>query len=161
MSDNIDILLKLFETLKDSSDKNENATQQLIVQQLELVGHIKHLPIEDLRQALKDHAKEADISIDACSETIENTTGDLMKVIQNMSSRVNKMIIVVVVAFTVLATAYGIVKTMGDSDSKFDTWKEKIDIEQEEARHKIANELIEELRKEMRRLHSKDATEEN
>jgi len=161
MSDNIDILLKLFETLKDSSDKNENTTQQLIAQQLELVGHIKHLPIEDLRQVLKDHAKDSAEDIDACSETVENTSGDLMEEIKNISGRVNKMIIVVVVAFTVLASAYGIVKTVGDSESKFDTWKEKIDIEQEEARHKIANEVIEELRKEMRLLHIQNKPEEN
>jgi len=159
MSDNINILLKLFETLKDSSDRNENATQQLIVQQLELVGHIKHLPIEDLRAALREHAKESSEDIDACSETVESTSGGLMAEIKTLISKVNRMILVVIVAFTVSGIAYSVIKTLYDSDSKFDKWQEKIENSQEEEHHKITNEIIEELRKEIRKLHNK--TEEN
>ncbi len=161
MSNNINILLKLFETLRESSDKNENTTQQLVVQQLELVGHIKHLPIEDLRDALKEHAKESSEDIDACSETVENTSGDLMLEIKKLISKVNKMILVVIVAFTVSAVAYGIIKTVADSDSKFDVWQEKIEKTQKEEHHKIANEVIEELRKEIRNLQDTNKTEEN
>ena len=149
MSDNITILVKLFETLKESSDKNEEATQQLIIQQLDLVGHIKHLPIEDLRQALKDHAKESSEEIDSCEETVTTTSGDIMGAITKLASKVTKMIIVVSVAFTVIMGSYVIIRTFSDNVG---TQKET-DIKRIEEHRIIASEVIEAIRKEVMRLH--------
>ena len=144
MSDNITILVKLFETLKEASDKNEDATQQLIVQQLELVGHIKHLPIEDLRQALKEHAKETSIDIDSCTETVETTSTDLMKEIKKLASKVTIMIVVVLVTFTVLTGTYVFISNVADHKKESIEWKKKI----EKAKEDMVTKAIEEFKKE-------------
>ncbi len=123
MSDNITILVKLFETLKDSSDKNEETTQKLIVQQLELVSHIKHLPIEDLNQALKDHAKDSANNIDICTETVEVTGKDLMTEIKKVASNVNKMILVVLVTFAVLTGTYVFISNVADHKQNIEVQK--------------------------------------
>jgi len=148
MSSNIDILLKLFETLKESSDKNEEATQQLMVQQLELVGHIKYLPIEDLKQALKDHAKNSAEGIDLCTETVKITSEDLMAEVKRLASKVNKMILVVLVTFTVLTTTYVFISDVVDHkvDHKQESieWQKKI----EKAKEDMINKAIKEFEKE-------------
>jgi pyruvate/2-oxoglutarate dehydrogenase complex dihydrolipoamide acyltransferase (E2) component len=146
MANNIDILLKLFATLKESSDKNEEATKQLILQQLELVGHIKHLPIDDLRQALKEHAKDSEENIDACTETVEVTGKDLMEEIKKLASKVNKMILIVLVTFTILTGAYVVIRSTADNQENISTISEA-------QHHKIDLEII---RKEIRRLHDED-----
>lgn len=140
MSSNIDILLKLFETLKESSDKNEEATQQLIVQQLDLVGHIKYLPIEDLRQALKEHSKESANNINSCAETVTDISSDLMEEIKKISNKVSKMILVVIVAFTLLAGTYVFVRSSVDS-----RLQRQIEIFHEKEHPKVSKEVIEEI----------------
>ncbi len=151
MNDNINVLLKLFETLKESSDKNEEATQQLIVQQLDLVGHIKYLPIEDLRQALKDHAKESSSDIDLCSETVTTTSGDLMAEIKKVGSKVSKMILVVVVAFTLVTGLYVIIRSVADRDLQ-----KKVDVTLTEEHRAITDEVIKEMRKEVLKMHNEN-----
>lgn len=133
MSDNINILVKLFETLKDSSDKNEETTQKLIVQQLELVSRIKNLPIEDLKQALKEHAKESLDSIDSCAETVETTGADLMKEIRRLASKVNMMIVVVLVTFAILTGTYVFISDVADHRKESIEWQEKIEKVKKEA----------------------------
>lgn len=142
MSDNINVLLKLFDTLKESSDRNEEATQKLVVQQLDLVGHIKHLPIEDLRLALKEHAKES-------TDSVTTTRDDVMSEIKIVSNKVSKMILAVVVAFSILTGGYVIIRTAADN-------QETINISQEEQHRKVARDVIEEIRKEMRDLHNEE-----
>jgi len=160
MSDNINILVKLFETLKASSDKNEDATQQLIVQQLDLVGHIKNLPIDDLREALREHAKDSAADIDTCSETVENTSGDLMKELKTIGNKVNKMILIVVVAFSMLAGSYIFVRSISDNETTLREWREKIETSQASEHHKIALEVIDEIKKEMHKLREDDSEED-
>jgi len=116
MADNIDILVKLFDTLKASTDKNEDTTQQLIGQQHELVNYIKNMPIKDLHAALKEHSKDSKINIDDCSGTVQSTSNDLMVEIKGLAGKVSKMILVVVVAFTIVMGGIGIVATVTDTD---------------------------------------------
>lgn len=154
MADNIDILLKLFATLKESSDKNEEATKQLILQQLDLVSHIKHLPIEDLRQALKDHAKDSAENIDSCEETVTTTSGDLMTELKKISNKVGKMILVVLVTFSILTGGYIIIRSTVDN-------QESAVVYTEAEHRKIARDVIKEIRKEMRKLHDEDEKKGN
>lgn len=155
MTDNIDILIKLFDTLKESSDKNSGATQQLITQQLDLVSHIKNLPIEDLRDALKEHAKQATDDMGDCVETVTTSSVDLMGEVKIIGSKVNKMILVVLVAFSLLTGTYLFVRSSYDSGKKFQEWQEKIESQQNEEHHAIADEIIKQLREEIRSLSDK------
>lgn len=133
MSDNITILVKLFETLKDSSDRNEETTQKLIVQQLELVSRIKNLPIEDLKQALKEHAKDSVNDISSCAETVETTGSDLMKEIKRLASKVNMMIVVVLVTFTILTGTYVFISDVADHRKESIERQEEIEKVKKEA----------------------------
>lgn len=119
MSDNISILVKLFETLKTSSDKNEEATQKLIVQQLDLVGHIKHLPIQDLKDALAAHAKDSKKEVNDCTENVDIKTSDLMVEVVKLNNKVSKMILVVVATFTILMGSYVIIRSVADKDKMY------------------------------------------
>lgn len=93
-----DIILKLFDTLKDSTDKNERTMQTLITQQQTLVDTVKHMPITEIRQEIKDHIVSAE----------KERKGILDKVIR-LDSKVGKMIIVVIVAFTIISGGYVLV----------------------------------------------------
>ena len=53
--ENVELMVKLFETLKESSDKNESTLRQLIEQQHSLISLIEYMPVKELHQSLKDH----------------------------------------------------------------------------------------------------------
>ena len=114
MTDNIDILMKLFDTLKQASDKHESTLQKLIEQQHKLVGHIEYLPIKELQNALDTHGKTSTDEINTCTETIETTSGALIEKVRSIDSKISKMIIVVLVAFAILTGGFLIIKTTTD-----------------------------------------------
>jgi len=153
MTDNIEILVKLFETLKTSSDKNEESTRQLIVQQLELVNHIKNMPISDLKQALKDHAKESAQDIDTCSETITTTTTDLMKELRSMHSKVTKMLIALALIVSIATGGYFIIRATADNDTIIQKHLDKKFNELSKQISKERQDEIQKLREEMEGLH--------
>ena len=102
----IDVMLKLFDTLKQSSDKNEATIQKLIEQQHALIGHIEYLPIKELQEALKEHDKGSTEDIDSCTETVKTTTDIILEKVNIIDTKVGKMITVVIVAFALLTMSY-------------------------------------------------------
>ena len=103
MNGSPDIILKLFDTLKDSTDKNERTMQILINQQQSLVETVTHMPIDEIRQEVKDHIVSAH----------EERKG-IMDIINRIDSKVTKMILVVVVAFTLISATYVYVQNTVD-----------------------------------------------
>ena len=85
MNGSPDIILKLFDTLKDSTDKNERPMQTLINQQQTLVDNVRHMPIEEIRQDIKDHIVSAQAERKVISDKIVK-----------IDSKVTKMILVCV-----------------------------------------------------------------
>ena len=164
MSDNINILVKLFETLKESSDKNEEATQTLIIQQLDMVNHIKHLPIEDLKTALKEHAKDSKKEIDDCAGTVESTTGDIMELLRSVNTKITKMIVTVVVAFAVMTGGYFLIVSAANKSTQtpttaFEQWvKQHEDIEDKQVGdlNKKLDEFMKQIKSEMDKRHVED-----
>lgn len=158
MTDNIEILVKLFETLKNSSDKNEEATRQLIVQQLELVNQIKHLPIDDLKQALKDHAKESAKDMNACTEVVSVTSSDVMAELRIIKGKLTRMLIALGLIVSIATGGYFIIRATADNeaviekhlDKKFDELSDKITRERSDELDKI--------REEMLKLHGSDGS---
>lgn len=114
---NITILIKLFDTLKESSTRNEESTQKLILQQLELVGQIKSLPVDDLKQALKEHAKESAENIGSCSGIIEIKTDTIMEALRTIINKLNRMMLIVLVVTSVATVAYFTIKTVNDNNN--------------------------------------------
>jgi cation transport ATPase len=98
MNGSSDIILKLFDTLKDSTDKNERTMQVLINQQQTLVDNVTHLPINEIRQEIKDHISSA-----------QKERKDIENKVDKVDSKVTKMIIVVLVAFTIITGGYTLI----------------------------------------------------
>lgn len=149
MSDNIDILVKLFETLKTSSDKNEDATHKLILQQLELVSHIKHLPIEDLRAALKEHAIESKNKINNCEETVETKTDNVIKILKTINGKISRMILVVAVSFTIVTSGYFLIRYAAEKSQEkiYETVKQEQTVIMNKRFNKLTEDMIEEIEK--------------
>jgi len=149
--DNITILIKLFDTLKESSNRNEESTQKLIMQQLELVGQIKNLPVEDLRQALKEHARDSADDIDGCSGMIELKTADIMDVLRIILNKINKISIIVIVVLSVLSASWVIIKTLNtrSEDQVYEQIKEKITNEQLEMIQDIRTQIQQHIKEEL------------
>lgn len=116
MNGSSDIILKLFDTLKDSTDKNERTMQTLIHQQQVLVDNVTHMPMEEIRKDIKEHIVSAH----------EERKGILNKIVK-VDGRVVKMIIVVVVAFTLFTSAIMIAKLTDDPKISHSKLIEKIE----------------------------------
>lgn len=137
MSDPIEILSKLFDNLKDASNRTEVATQKLIDQQMEVVGHIKAMPIDDIRKALNEHA-------------IESRTTH-----QSILSRVTKMLIIVSVAVSVSTLGYFMIRYTAENQIT-STWEKKYQQIEKEKEKQIDEKLevmIKQIREEMKKLY--------
>jgi len=139
MPENIDLMVKLFDTLKQSSDKNEATLQKLIEQQRSLIGHIEYLPIKDLQQALKEHNAHSSSEINSCTETVNTTTNNILDKVKNIESKIARMIVVVLVASSVLGLAFLVGRLSLDTGSL----EKKIE-DRQQAEHK---EIIDSVRK--------------
>ncbi len=118
MSDNVDLMIKLFDTLKQASDKHESSILSLIQQQDKLVGHIEYLPIKDLQDALKEHNKESKDNIDSCTETVEIKSDNILERVKGIENKIGKMILVVLVTFTLFTSAILIARLTYNKTSK-------------------------------------------
>jgi len=103
MNGSSDIILKLFDTLKDSTDKNERTVQALINQQQTLVDNVTHMPIDEIKQDIKDHVISA-----------REERKDISDKIQKIDLKVTKMIITVLVAFAIITGGYYFLKASVD-----------------------------------------------
>ena len=116
MNESIDILVKLFDTLKDAIDEDRKTSQELIKQQQDLVSHVKNLPVIELKKALKDHAEKSTQEIDSCTETVETKTDNILEFVRKIDNKVSKMIFVVAVAFTILSASYVLVQSVSNTN---------------------------------------------
>lgn len=162
MAENIDLMIKLFDTLKQASDKNESSILSLIQQQDKLVGHIEHLPIKDLQDALKEHNKDSKDDIDSCTETVESKTDNILEGLSEIKEKVKTMITVVLVAFA-LFTAAGLIgaisyKYWGTQSESVKSREKLIEIiheEQEEEHQLLRDNIIKIIREELRKEYKK------
>ena len=163
MSEAIETLNKLFDTLKDASNRNEAATNKLIDQQLELVTHIKTMPVEDLRTALREHALKSEQEMKECTDQL-GQSGDIMSEIKKLSTKVTKMLIVVSVTLAVATGGYFLLRYAAEKNTSKPpvNWEErlkKIEADQHEDFNKRLNQLMDEIRKEMKKLHEDDSAD--
>ena len=105
MNGSSDIIIKLFDTLKDATNKSESTMQTLITQQQTLVDTVKHMPMNEIRQDIKDHIISA-----------QKERKEISNKIEKVDSKVVKMILVVIVAFTILTGSYMFVRSASDYD---------------------------------------------
>jgi len=129
MNGNPEIIIKLFDTLRDATDKNERTMQTLINQQQILVENVTHMPIEEIRQEVKDHIVSAEAERKVISDKVDK-----------VDSKVGKMILVVIVAFTLFTSAVLVAKLTDKKDT---------------TTHSNIEETIEDLKKEIDEFHNK------
>lgn len=106
-----ELLVKLFDTLKDALKEVSHLCQTMLSNQRDIASIIKSLPIADVKEALKEHAKESTNDIDSCTETVQTQTGSIINKLDEIKMKIRTMIIVVTVAFT-LFTAAALVGTI-------------------------------------------------
>ena len=101
----IDLLSKLFDTLKDALKEVRELCQALLSNQNEIGNYIRNLPMTDITQALKDHSKESSDDIGICTETVESKSDIILEEVKTLKQKVKTMIVVVLVAFSLFGMA--------------------------------------------------------
>jgi preprotein translocase subunit SecG len=156
MVDSIDILVKLFDTLKESSDESKRVVQTLVTQQQDLVSHIKTLPISDLKENLKEHSKQSIDDINTCTQKVEAKSDNIMGKLRGIDSKVTKMIIVMSVLFTLLAVSYFIVRHTIDKEQIEKDISTSIINEIEKRQATEHQEIINAVEKAIKKYHEED-----
>lgn len=147
----VDVLIKLFETLKDALRDTNQLCQTMISNQTNIANYIKTLPISDLKQALKDHSKESSDEIETCTETVETKTDTILTKVNSIDSKVGKMILVVGVAFSLLSIAYFVGRYSTDNTIQFEEWENRMENKQDVEHEDLKREIIEVIREEFRK----------
>lgn len=160
-----ELIVKLFDTLKESN-KDVKIT---VDKQTDAIVHLSSLlkegvTLDDLKKLIEEHHTHSGghlDDIDTCTETIEDNSKTILGLLKSMSKRVNTMIIVVIITFSVMAISYLFV-----SNSVEHMIKNQIDesIHTEESifedDHSNISKQIEEMRKMIRGFHDEDTIEE-
>lgn len=130
----VDLLIKLFDTLRDMTRDIQQLCQAMLTNQTNIGNYVKNLPMEDVREILREHKRESSDEIGACTETIETQGDEIVKEIKlnreemkEMRSKIKTMIIVVIVAFTLFSTAIMIAEINDDKGSEYQELVEKIE----------------------------------
>jgi gas vesicle protein len=148
----VDLLIKLFDTLKDASKETRDLCHAMLTNQNNIGNYIKNLPMTDLTQALKDHANQSTSEIGSCTETVESTTDTILNELKNLAEKIKTMIIVVSVAFSLftLATLIGVISYNIRENTSLETKVEEYTTIQD-GHDELKKEIIESIREEFRK----------
>lgn len=147
MAEITDVLLKLFDTLKDEIKDLRSLSHALLDNQNSFVNHISNLPMEETKKLLEDHSKDSSDEIGTCTETVETTSEKIQKSVEGMTQKVDRMILVIKVAFALFGAAIligGITFKYLDSVDKKVVEKQKTD-EHEQLRQELRQDIKEAL----------------
>ncbi|MCK5603429.1 hypothetical protein KAR91_16205 [Candidatus Pacearchaeota archaeon] len=100
-----DLLIKLFDTLKDSIRDMQQLCQAMLTNQTNIGNYVKNLPIDEVKELLKEHSKDSSVEIETCSETVETQADAILNEVKELKGKVKTMIIIVIVAFTLFTSA--------------------------------------------------------
>jgi len=114
MAEITDILLKLFDTLREQMRDMQRLSQALLDNQNSIGNYIRSLPMEETRDLLQSHSKNSTDEIGTCTETVEAQTDTILEEVKDLKGKVKTMIIVVVVAFTLFTFAIMIARLTDD-----------------------------------------------
>jgi len=148
----VDLLLKLFDTLKDAIKDTQQMCQVMLTNQNNIGNYIKNLPMEELKQLLKDHTKDSANEIETCTEKVGTTTDVILNEVKKIAGKVRTMIIVVVVTFSLFTVAglIGVItyntRENTSADNRIEDHKTTID-----GHEQLKNEIIESIREEFKK----------
>ena len=110
-----EVVLKLFDTLKDANDE----TKASINKQTEAIVFLSDMirdsvKPEDVKAAIDEHHKHSGEhldNIDTCTETIEDNSTKILGILKTLCKRVNTMILVVIISFSLMVVSYIFVRS--------------------------------------------------
>lgn len=154
MAADVDLLIKLFDTLKDSSKDTQQMCQSMLTNQANIGNYIRNLPLGELKDLVKDHAQHSEADIETCTETVETKSDSILTEVQEIKGKVKTMITVVIVAFA-LFTIAGLIGVISyeSQKSKPDTYiddfynEDDTEIKHEELKKEIIDSIKEELKR--------------
>ncbi len=111
-----DFLLKLFDTLKDSSKETQQLCHALLTNQNDIGNLLKNIPVKELKYILKEHSKESSNDIKTCAEAVETKSDTILDRIKTIEAKIGKMILVVIVAAGLFSVALLIGTLVRDKD---------------------------------------------
>lgn len=161
MTEHLNFIEKLFDTLKQTTDNNTGTVQKLVDQQNDLVGTVEKMPISEIRQDLKDHVTAAHDERKGILEKVELKTDKILdkmkKVVSDvkeLSGKIKFMIAIVAVAVGLTGIVYFVGRFLVDTSSKQTTTiEEKIRREQDVEHEQLQKDIIEAIREELRKNH--------
>jgi hypothetical protein len=151
----IDLLIKLFDTLKDSSKETQDLCRAMLTNQTKIGSAMQGIPFDEIKSMLTDHAKESSRNIDSCSETVSTKSEDIMEFLRAINAKITKMFIVFSVVVAVATGGYFLIRYAAETTTP-PNWEEKLEeIEQHQQKEmeKKINDMMEELKKEINNLH--------
>jgi len=148
----VDLLLKLFDTLKDAIKDTQQMCQVMLTNQNNIGNYIKNLPMEELKQLLKDHTKDSANEIETCTEKVGTTTDVILNEVKKIAGKVRTMIIVVIVAFSLFTVAglIGVITYNTRESASADNRVEEHQTSQDD-HDELKREIIESIREEFRK----------
>ena len=152
MTDQLDFIDKLFDTLKETTDDNTKTLQKLVEQQISLIGTVETWPISEIKQDIKDHVISAANERKDISTKIDTKSGGLLEIVNDLTVKVKLMIGVVAAAVVLTGAIYVIGRFYID----YELPKQEVSQIQEqfnEQQKQEHNELIEAIREEIKKLH--------
>jgi len=166
---NAELFLKLFEMLKDAQYGTQQNLEKQTVAIATLSSYLKEgVQLEEIKKMVEEHDKESGNvlnDIDSCTEAINKRSESLdtnlsskidvaTNKIDTVKSRIDKIIIVIGVAFALLAISYFVVRSniesIIDKQIKISSPAPTYDVE---AIDKQILQQLKEIREEMKRLH--------
>lgn len=150
MSDPIDTLNRLFDTLKDASVRTENSADKLIDQQIKLIGEIKNMPIGDIKTALKEHADQTALD----KKDNDTHTNEIMDMLRTILGKVNKMMTVFALVIAITMASYVIIRYIAEDGTKIEALRKELKTERADEQKNI----LEQIRQEMKNLYKERAT---
>jgi len=170
---NAAFFLKLFDMLKEAQQGTRETLDKQSTAITTLTSYLREgVQLAEIKKLVEDHDKEATgvlNEIDTCteainkkSETIEKTMSEKMDVVigllSNVKSRLEKVIIVVIVAFSLMALSYLFVRNnienMIDTKTKSTITSVDNDYDAKGTDDKILK-MLKEIREDMLKFHSK------
>jgi len=143
MTDQNDFIKLLFDTLKETTDDNTTALNNLVTQQMNLVNTVDKMPMGIISQDLKDHVVEA-----------QKERKTILDKVNELSGKVKLMIGIVSAAVVITGIVYVIGRYYIDYTPREKiTQVEKRIQDQQEHDHK---ELIKAVREEIKKFHPDD-----
>jgi len=152
MSDPIETLNRLFDTLREASNRNEKSTDKLIDQQIKLIAEIKNMPITEIKTALKDHADQTALD----KRDIDSHTNEIMETLRVILGKINKMMTVFALVVTITMGTYVVIRYLAEDKVTVQNLKQEISQELKEEWKKEQELFLQKIKKEIQNLHEDD-----